>query len=414
MIQAIFSILKIIKGKGKAKYDFDKVYYRFNENYSKYQFLQSGEIVQDPIPIVLTIADMDFKCAKEITKALKAKTSQGIFGYPQATNKSVFLAYQKWLKTQYGYDISQEDVCYSMGGVNAFSIMYQILTKENDGIIILAPNYHMFMHQAEILKRRPVQCLLQRNGTKFDIDFQNLEILMKDPSNRIVVFSNPANPTGRVFSSEELRQLGDLCIKYDKSIISDEIFADLAFKKHTIMGSISKEIEDRTLTIFSSSKAFNTSGLFSTLIIIKNKKIMDEYKALMMKNGMFILNSFGQIAIQVAYEKGLQWLTEVKQYIQQNYIILKAALDKLEGVELFSLEAGYLVLVSYEKSPITKEQFIEQSKKLNLYMSDMDNFYFPITKVKEFRMSIACPKSILQEACSRLTTIFTSQHSTKI
>lgn len=138
--------------------------------------------------------------------------------------------------------------------------------------------------------------MIRKDG-QFNIDFLNLEQKLADPKNKVVIFSNPCNPTGRMFTYEQLKKIGELCIKYEKYIISDEIFADLSFSKHTVMASISPEIAQRTLTVFSASKTFNLSGLICSFAIIKNPEIMKKFVELQFVNDIKAPNTFGQVAI---------------------------------------------------------------------------------------------------------------------
>ena len=206
------------------KYNFDEIVDRSGTSSVKVERLPEG-CAEDSLS--LWIADMDFPCAEPIIKALHERVDRKIFGYTIYDCEECRQTVVDWYKRRYGWEEEQENIFFCGGIVSAYAVLIHLLTKEGDGIVLQRPIYYPFTKTAEsngrILVDNP---LIYENGT-YQIDFEDLDKKMADPTNKVLVFCSPHNPAGRVWTEAEIRKVVDICKKYDKWIICDEIHCDL-------------------------------------------------------------------------------------------------------------------------------------------------------------------------------------------
>jgi cystathionine beta-lyase len=161
------------------------------------------------------------------------------------------------------------------------------------------------------------------NG-RYKIDFNDLEKKLSEKRTKLLLFCSPHNPVGRVWEENELRMLGELCLKYDVLILSDEIHSDIIYNnKHLPIASLSKELQDSTLSFYAPSKTFNLAGLRTSFVVIPNERIRTEYETVLSSISSMSINIFGLLAASAAYQYGEKWLDELIDYLKGNidYVI---------------------------------------------------------------------------------------------
>jgi cysteine-S-conjugate beta-lyase len=219
-----------------------------------------------------------------------------------------------------------------------------------------------------------------------------------------MMLCNPQNPVGRVWSEEELKRLGDIAIKNDVTIISDEIHGDLTLKgaKHTPMASISKELAERTITLMAPSKTFNIAGLVTSIAIIPNKELRDIYTKAIEAMEIDSTSIFGALALEVAYNEGKDWLDQVMEYIESN---MDYAVDYIEknipGVKAYKPEGTFLLWLDFrdtKKSADEVQEALLNTGKVILndgrpYGTGSDGY---------FRLNVACPRTLLEDGLERI------------
>ena len=378
---------------------FDTVHDRKNTGSIKYDTLPSGRRYNDIIP--MWIADMDFKVPIEVENALLSVSEHGIFGYTNTDDEydavlgDWYLQRMNW-QTQPEWNIKTPGVVFAIAAaINAFSNI-------GDSILICQPVYYPFANVVTANKRNLVVSQLQLSGGKYKIDFDDLEKKITDNSVKVFLLCSPHNPVGRVWTKEELLEIGRICLKHNVLIVSDEIHSDFIYKGsvHIPIASLSDELAEQTITCTAPSKTFNLAGLQAANIFVKNPILREKLQKACTKTGYSNLNTMAIVAAKAAYKYGELWLNALLEYLQNNISLLhnslagsKISLIHPEGTYLMWLDCRALNLTDRE----LKNFFINEA---GLWLHNGSTFGAGGSGF--MRMNIACPKSILKEALSRL------------
>ena len=275
-------------------------------------------------------------------------------------------------------------------------------TKPGDKIVIQTPVYFPFFSAIENNDRVQVENQLQLKNNRYFIDFEDLEEKLKGA--KMIILSNPHNPGGSVWTKDELKRLGDLCVKYKVIILSDEIHADLVFKefKFTPLASISKEIEDITVTFIAPSKTFNMAALATSSLICSNKELKEKYDKVLDTIHIGMGNVFGAVASEAAYNFGDEWLDQLMEYLSGNLDYLDNYLkENIPQIKMIRPEGTYLVWLDCSELNMSDEElkkFIIQNAGLGLNAGTM----FGTGGEGFMRINVACPKQTITEALVRL------------
>ena len=381
------------------KYNFDEVVDRRNTNCMKWDTLDATYDSKDILP--MWIADMDFKSSDEIINKLKERVDHGVFGYnyiPDSTYESII----SWAKTRYNWDIKKEWILFMPGVVAGFNLGIRILTEENDGVIIQPPVYPPFYRVIQNSERTLVtNPLIVENG-KYTIDFDDLEKKLKTA--KVLLLCSPHNPVGRVWSKEELEKIVKLCVENDVFVISDEIHCDLILKghKHINIASLSKDMEENTITLIAPSKTFNISGLFTSVVIIPNEEIREKYENEILNLEIGHVSIFGVEGLEAAYRYGKDWLEEALVYIEGNIDYALAYIEKnIPKIKVLRPEGTFLLWLDCRELGLSQEELnklmIEKGKVL---LNDGSTF----GKEGEgfLRLNIGCSRSLVEAALKRI------------
>ncbi|MBD1382577.1 MalY/PatB family protein [Metabacillus arenae] len=349
------------------------------------------------------VADMDFPAPQEVLDALKNRLDHGIFGYTSTTIETKE-SICKWLKTRHGWEISEEDITYSSGVVTALSMAVQAYTEPGDKVIVQSPVYTPFFQMAKENDRIVENNQLILTNHQYEMDFEGLENILKEDKVKLLLLCNPHNPVGRVWTREELIKLGELCLKYNVVVVSDEIHSDLILfgHKHIPFASLSEEFKNNSITCIAPSKTFNLAGLQASAIIIPNDSLRRKFNEQQHRQGFFTLNTFGFVAMEAAYTYGEPWLTELLAYLEENVIRLKEFINQeIPNIKIIEPESTYLVWLDCRAMGLSDQ---ELKRKLLLYGKIALE---PGNKYGEggegfLRINLACPKDTLEEGLLRL------------
>ena len=382
------------------RYNFDEIIERKNTDCVKYDKLESYFGAKDLLP--LWVADMDFKVPPCISESIIERANHEIYGYT-FRGDSCINSIQNWLKTRHDWAIPKDWISSSPGVVTGLSILLMSLTNEGDQIAIQSPVYHPFAQVINDTKRKLVVNPLRLTDEGYQMDFEQLEELAKNGLTALVL-SNPHNPVGRVFTKEELVQLGNLANTYDFLIISDEIHQDLIYEgyKHIPLASLSDELAQRTITCIAPSKTFNVAGLASSVIIIPNAKLKQKFETLLSSLHLNSGNLFGHTAMQAGYEDGAEWLDQLMAYLKGNVDFLRSYLkENIPTIKLIEPEATYLLWLDCRSLNIDTEKLnkllIQKAglalNKGTTFGNDGEGF---------LRINIGCPRSVLEKALEKI------------
>ena len=326
------------------KYDFDIPVNRFDTNSYKYDTMPN----KDTIP--LWVADMDFETAPVIMKALQERTRHGCFGYT-AVPDSFYQATIDWFQRRHHWLTKREWYIYTTGVVPAISAIIKALTVPGDKVLVQTPVYNCFFSSI-----RNNQCSIADNTLLYDdgdgvtqptyrIDFADFERKCADPAVKAFILCNPHNPTGRVWTADELRMMGDICQRNVVFVIADEIHCEFTNGcRYTPFASVSTA---PCAVCVSPSKTFNIAGLQIANIIVSDEAIRRRIDKAININEVCDVNPFGVIALQAAYTlEGEEWMNQMKEYIYSNYdFARKFIAEQLPMLKVVKLEGTYLMWV---------------------------------------------------------------------
>lgn len=374
-----------------TEYDFKSVIDRTGTGSLKW------DLFGDDVP--MWVADMDFKVAPAIEKAIMARANHPVFGYTIVEDE-LFDAYISWWDRRYGFRMSRENMLYSTGVMPSISSMIRCLSDVGDEILIQTPVYHVFFYVIEDNNRKVVENeLIYENGI-YKIDFDDLD--EKLASVKMFILCNPQNPIGKIWSKEDLAKIGELCKKHDVILISDEIHCDLTDPgvKYNPF-EISSDYQN-VITCLSPSKSFNIAGFQSSIVHSRNKNLLDKIKTQMHVDNSDSCNVFATTAVIAAYRDCEDWLEELKEVLYENKRIVRDYLsDELPVINLVECDATYLLWLDCSSLNVPSKVlsgFLRTNQGLFLSAgSDFgkcgDSF---------LRMNIACPKDLLMEGLGRL------------
>jgi len=388
------------------KYDFETVINRTNTGSFKWEQMKSWKPDAKDGIVPFSVADMEFKMAPEIIEGLKEYLDTAILGYAIPT-ESYFNAVCGWMKKRHNWDIKPEWITGSNGVVRAFFAAVRAFSDPGDGIIIMTPVYYPFYNALSKNNRKLVKSPLINTGSTYNIDYDDLEKKAQEPDNKVLLFCSPHNPVGRVWRKDELERVGEICLKNDVIIISDEIHFDLILSgnEHTVFAAVSHELADNMVVCTAPSKTFNLAGMHNSNIIIPNKELRDIYLKENQSIGFSSLNILGYKACEIAYTKCEAWLDELLKVIYHNHLELKKYIEKnIPMIKVYDLEGTYLQWMDFNELHLDKD-VLERLMHEEAEVFFDEGYVFGEEGAGFERMNIACPTSVLMQALERLKAV---------
>lgn len=350
------------------------------------------------------VADMEFAMCPAIIQAIKDRADKRIIGYSQVFEPEFFQAYNSWCEKMYGWTYPKEEICFSLGIIPALYTLVDLLLGDYDYAIINTPAYGYFQHPIDERHKHAIynklKCDAQGNWT---IDFDALEKDASNPFAKLLIWCNPQNPTGRVWTEEELRKVAAIVEKHNLWIISDEIHCDLLRQgvKHIPMAKIMPEYK-KLITCTSVSKAFNMAGMMFAEIIIRDKGLRDLYIGTTNAYAMNV-NPLSIAAHQAAYEHGSEWLDQLKTYLDGNFQFVKDTLDReLPDITFQIPQATYLAWVNMNPYLGDVEDIPDfMANKAGVLLEGGDALFVDNAK-GYIRLNLAMPRVIVDKGLQRI------------
>lgn len=377
------------------RYNFDKVIDRRNS--ASYKWDQSEKLFGNANILPLWVADMDFQPPQEVVDIVKERAALGIYGYTFRT-QGYYDAIMAWQKKRHGWNVSQSWIASSPGVVTSLSLLVDLLTEPGDAVILQSPVYYPFYDVIRMNERKIVKNPLVLKDGQYRIDFEHLETLMREGA-RCMLFCSPHNPGGRVWTEDELRQLGALALRYNVKIISDEIHEDLVFKphRHIPLASLSEDLAEITATCIAPSKTFNLAGLQSSCVLIPNAKLKRAFEHKLKTLSIHMDSYFGGAATEASYRHGEEWLDALMEYLERNLNFLMSFFKReLPQCNVIKPEGTYLVWVdcsAISSDPERLKRLMYDEAKVAFNEGSM----FGEEGKGFLRINIACPRSILEQ-----------------
>lgn len=383
--------------------DFDKIINRKGTDCLKYDFAVRRGMPEDVLP--LWIADMDFETSSYVEDALVERAKHAVFGYSES-KEEYFEAVAGWMKRHHEWDVKINWLIKTPGVVFALAMAVKAFTEKGDAVLIQQPVYYPFSEVIEDNDRVVVSNdLVLGEDNRYHIDFEDFEKKIKENNIKLFLLCNPHNPSGRVFTKEELTKLGDICVVNNVIVASDEIHNDFVFKgKHTVFASIKKEFEDISITCTSPSKTFNLASMLISNIFIPNREIRQRFRHQVAAAGMSQLGVLGLVATKAAYEHGDEWYNAMMDYVGKNIDYVKEYVkENLPGVRVVEGEGTYLLWLDFTRTGIDAKELdrriIHEAK---LWLDS--GIIFGKTGEGFQRINVATRRAIITECLERIKT----------
>lgn len=391
-----------------SKFDFDTITDRSNTNAIKYDLAEKRNKPLDAIS--LWVADMDFKTAPCIQKALAEKAAHGIYGYSRPDSR-YYNALRNWLLTEHNFEIKDEWVVNTPGVSYAFATAIRALTEEGDAVLITRPVYYPFSSVINNQNRKLVNSALVLKNGHYEIDYEYFENKIISEKVKVFLFCSPHNPGGRVWTKEELEKISEICLKHNVIVISDEIHSDITFEnhKHTVFASISDETRENSIICTAPSKTFNLAGLQFSNIIIPNEKLRSKFTKEMERTGYDEPSLMGIVAATAAYSEGKEWFEAAKAYIWNNILFAeKLVREKCPKIKVLKPEGSYLLWMDFSAFELSDSQINDRILNKAKVWLDGGIMFGPEGE-KFQRINCATPRAILEKALIQICNEFSEE-----
>lgn len=377
-------------------YDFDKVLPRRGTNCVKWDLVPDGVIP-------MWVADMDYQTAPFIRDAVVERAKHGIYGYT-AVPAAYYESLCNWYAERHGWRPDPSWIIYTTGVVPALSACVSAFAGPGDNVLIMSPVYNCFFSSVRNWRCNvldvPLLTVQTPDGPRYEIDFDGLEAAA--PKARVMLICSPHNPAGRVWTREELRRVGDICLRHGVIPVVDEIHCEFTMPgvEFVPFASVCPEFEDKCVTLYAASKAFNIAGLQMANFIVKDPGLRALVDKAVNVNEICDVNPFGVIASQAAWtQDGWDWLQQLNAHLWGHYLRLREAVSAFPSLHLYVLEGTYLAWLDVRALGMGSDQ-IEKSltevEKVRLNAGDM--YGTP----GFLRINLACPDELFNEGLRRI------------
>ena len=381
------------------KYDFDQVITRRGTGCVKWD--ESGQ--EDVIP--LWVADMDFAVAPAIQEAIRQRAQHPVFGYTHVQD-DYYEAVASWFQRRHGWTIQREWILYTTGVVPAMSVAVKAFTMPGERVLILSPDYNCFFSSIRNNGCEVAESVLvwSEEEKRFLVDWDSFETICADEKTTMFLLCNPHNPTGRIWTREELQRMSAICRQHKVTLVSDEIHCELTMPGHvfTPMGTV----DDDAVVLNSPSKSFNIAGLMMANIICKDPAKRRRLDRAININEVCDVNVFGPVAVKAAYNDSEQWLDELNAYLYDNYRVLcDFVAQELPALRVMPLEGTYLVWVDCRQLGVPVDELCERLLREGRVWVNPGTMYGPTSGQGYIRINIACPRAQLMEGLRRMASV---------
>jgi cystathionine beta-lyase len=347
---------------------------------------------------------MDFRTSDAILQVLSDAVQHGVFGYPYLLPQCRTAA-AAWLSRRHAYTCAPERIFFTPQVVGGIALAIDCLTRPGDGIVIQPPVYgplhSIVTDNGRVLHHNPL-CFV---NNRYSMDLDHLEGLFARGI-RHLLFCSPHNPTGRVWTGEELLDLAALCERYGVLVFSDEIHHDLVYSdaKHTVLAGISEAMSKQVITFTAPSKTFNLAGLMTSVAVLPTKSMAEIY-AKALRRFAIQVNQFGQAALCAAYTDSDNWLRELLLYLEQNRDTAEAYIRATApSISMIHPEGTFLYWLNMRQTGLGVDELVKaltEKGKVAVY----DGRIFGTGGEGFIRFNGACPRKFMLEGLERICAL---------
>ncbi|WP_296242927.1 MULTISPECIES: MalY/PatB family protein [unclassified Psychrobacter] len=377
-----------------VQYNFDEIIDRRNTGSFKWHYSDNT--------IPLWVADMDFKAAEPILKAIEQVTQHGILGYTVPT-EPLYQAIIDWHGSRYDLWLDKQDILFSPGVVPSLVLMMKVFTEAGDAVLINNPIYTPFMTKVLDNDRTLVTTALKDIEGRYYLDLVDIEAKIIEHEVKLYLFCNPHNPGGRVWTADELEALLCICRKHDVAIVSDEIHQDLTLNGHKFIPflTLAAGYEHKVVSLTSMTKTFNIAGIKGSMIFAKDSALLSKINQQQRLSDEHELNLFAYTAMRSAYEEGGEWLAQALTYIEANIDLTLQFLEKhLPEIKVMRPEASYLIWLNCSAYAQDDQALYERLRAAKVELSA--GIKYGNEGHLKMRLNVACPKALLLEGLNRM------------
>ncbi len=360
--------------------------------------------------IRMWVADMEFATPEVVIDGIRERLNKRIFGYTRVFEKSYYDAFNGWCMKKYGWSFDRKELVMSNGIIPALFELVEYICKPDEKVLFLTPSYAYFKYAADFSKREYVCSDLINEDGYYKIDYDDLEKKAADEKTTLLIFCNPHNPSGRVWKEEELEKVAKIVEKHQLWVISDEIHCDLLRlgQHHTPLGKVMPDYK-RLITCMAPSKTFNLAGMMISNVIIRD----EDMRKIWLDRHYNFDNPLSIAAAQAAYEKGDEWLQELRAYLDGNFeFTVNYLKEHLPKAKCRISEATYLAWVDlsayFEPDEHLPLFFAYKAGVLleggNMFVQSSDGF---------IRLNLACPRATVEEGLRRICEAVNTKHTEK-
>lgn len=384
------------------KINFDKVIDRKGTFCTQWDYVADRFGQPDLLPF--TVSDTDFAVPKEIIETLQHRISHPVFGYTRWNHDTFKESIQQWYHTRFDYQLNRDWIVYSPSVIYSISKLIELKSKIGEQIVVQTPAYDAFFKMIEAQNRTLIETKLIYQDNQYTIDFNDLELKLKQPNCSIFLLCSPHNPTGRVWKKEELTHMIYLCEKYEVFLISDEIHMDILRngQSHSPIFKFATNLSNLALCT-SASKTFNTPGLVASYLMIPDVNLREEF-LLLLKNrdGLSSTSIFGMLSTITAYNQCGYWVDQLNDYIDQNIHLTENFIQAfLPELTVVPSQATYLLWIDCSKLPFSMDELqtalVQQGK-----VAIMSGGTYGKASTTFLRLNIGCSKEKLLDGLERL------------
>lgn len=377
------------------KYDFDKITDRRGTCSLKW------DVAPGELP--LWVADMDFPTAPCVISAVERRAAHGVFGYNVVPDEW-YASIAGWWKARHGVNLRREALCFCTGAVPAVSCLVKRFTNHGDRVVVMTPAYDIFFHSIENAGRTVAECPLSYDGKAYSLDFGALDRELSHPLATLLVLCDPHNPTGNVWTKEQLARIGEMCLERGVTVISDEVHCDLTDPgaEYVPFVSAGEACAKAGVSVLSAGKAFNIAGLQSAAVYAPDERLRNIAVRGLNSDELAEPNTFAAIATAAAFSEGGEWLDELRAYLAENKRFARGYIEKnIGGLTVVGSRATYLMWIDVGGITDDGDAFAAfLREKTGLYLCGGGQYR---GNGKRFvRLNAACPRSVLSDALRRL------------
>ncbi|WP_201620266.1 MalY/PatB family protein [Psychrobacter maritimus] len=381
-----------------VQYNFDEIIDRRDTGSVKWHYSD------DTIP--LWVADMDFKAAEPILKAIEQVAQHGILGYTKPT-EALYESIIQWHGSRYGLQLDKQNILFSPGVVPSLALMMNVFTEVGGAVLVNDPIYTPFMTKVEQNGRTLVMSALKEFDGKYQLDLADIEAKIIEHKVKLYLLCNPHNPGGRVWTTDELETLLALCKKHDVAIVSDEIHQDLTLSGYTFtpLLTLAKGYEHKVVSLTSMTKTFNIAGIKGSMIFAKDDALIKKISQQQHLNDEYELNLFAYEVMRSAYEEGDEWLEQALTYIEANIDLTISFLEEhLPDIKIMRPEASYLIWLDCSAYGQDNQKLYDKLREAKVELNA--GVKYGAEGHLKMRLNVACPEALLREGLNRVYAAF--------